>query len=138
MKMMRKFYMLAAMAAVVAVSCKRAELADDIPVMPQGKPLTVEACLDKDATRTTLDSDGLTLLWEAGDQLAVYSSFIGNETTFKKTSRYEELYTAFMNSGMADDIDDASGLLYWIESGSLYPEYQKNGILTVCILKTSG
>ena len=131
MKMMRKFYMLAAMAAVAAVSCKRADLTEDLPVMPQGKPLTVEACLDKNLTRTTMDSDGLTLLWEAGDQLAVYSSFIGSEASFKTTPRYSELYTAFMNSGMSDDIDDVSGLLYWIESGSLYPEYQKNGILTV-------
>ena len=104
---------------------------EDIPVMPQGKPLTVEACLDKDATRTTLDSDGLKLLWEAGDQLAVYSSFIGSETSFEATPRYNELYTAFVNSEIADDFDDVSGLLYWIESGSLYPEYQKNGILTV-------
>ena len=132
MQMMRKFYMLAAMTAVMAVSCKRASVSDDLPVIPQGRPLTVEASLDTKVTRTTLDTDGLTLLWEAGDQLAVYSSFIGSETSFQNTSRYNELNSALLNSGLdSEEIEEVRGLLFWIESASLYPEYQRNGILTV-------
>ena len=133
MQMMRKFYMLAAMTAVMAVSCKRASVSDDLPVIPQGSPLTVEASLDAAVTRTTLDpTDGLTLLWEAGDQLAVYSSFIGNETSYRQSGRYNDLRNAMANAGLSEaQIEGWSSFLYWIESASLYPSYQKNGILTV-------
>ena len=128
MQMMRKFYMLAAMAAVMAVSCKRAALTDDIPEIPQGKPLTVEACLDTDATRTTLDTDGLTLLWEAGDQLAVYSSFISNEDNYKSSYRYNEISSALSDP---DLLESMGGYFYWMEAGMFNQSYQRCGILTV-------
>lgn len=109
-------YILMIASVLLSVSCKRQSIGEaDSP--SANAPLRVKACLTP-ATRTAFDTDGLTLLWEAGDEIAVYSSFLGNETTYAEKSG-------------RDPEEDFFTAAYWLEAATLYPEYSRYGKLTL-------
>ena len=118
---MRTFnYIFAVLAVALAtcVSCKKnAGVDNGIATLPEGQPLKVKANLAP-ISRTGFDNDGLTLLWEEGDQIAVYSSYLGSE----------EGYSA--ESGIPVS-DEYFPVFYWINAPVLHPDYFRKGVCTI-------
>ncbi len=132
MKTMHTIYKIMCVAALVsAVACARESVVGiEEDTLPAGKPFTVKACLSP-ASKTTLDNDGLTLLWSKDDEIAVYSIYIGSFEDFQETDRYSQLYQELYDSGVVesrDKFDEYYGLMcYWIESGTIFLPLQRSG-----------
>ena len=132
MKTMHTIYKIMCAAALVALAACARESAGGVEddILPAGKPFTVKACLPS-ASKTTLDEDGLTLLWSAGDEIAVYSDYIGSYEDFQNTARFQYAYDLLHDGGVVSDmesyIEDYGYMMYWIESGTLFLDLQRYG-----------
>ncbi|MBO7071094.1 MAG: hypothetical protein J6W09_07365, partial [Bacteroidales bacterium] len=69
----------AAFAALLAVSCEKGSLLDKTPV-------TISVGVDDALTKTVLDTDGLSILWDGTESIGVFDGIAATPNKFDATS----------------------------------------------------
>lgn len=94
---MKKAYILISVLLLAAVGCNR----ENVPGTPDSaKKLTITAGA---STRSHFDTDGLTLLWDEGEKLAVYSVYVGKMS--EMMARVQELMDDGVRAGHSAQMD---------------------------------